>query len=256
MRGAREHSAHPSDSGTLALAQLFPALVHEVEARGDGEDALVVAREHDRDVGELLHLALDRGHALEEAERGHQITDEDQQVAEIDVGGEGRHGAYGTTGGMIGSLNRPSAPPERMPLMSVATSRLAAPASAAQLVESGLSGRSAVSSSDIRSMLVMRCGSGSESGCPAASVSGFCCAVSMSTQACQHGADTTLLVALAMASAYSKSGSASLSSLPTRSAVVSFASFADCCCPDLIAVPMSRTGSPVSGGRAGCRLCA
>ena len=54
----------------FALAQLFPALVHEVEAHGDGEDALVVAGEHDRDVGELLHLVLDRGHALDETVHG------------------------------------------------------------------------------------------------------------------------------------------------------------------------------------------
>ena len=58
---------------SLALAQLFPALVHEVEARGDGADALVVAGEHHRDVGELLHFVLDRGHALDEAV--HAIAD-------------------------------------------------------------------------------------------------------------------------------------------------------------------------------------
>ena len=62
MRGAGERSAHPTDSGIAALAQLFPAIVRGVEARSDGEDALVVAAEHDGDVGELPHPVLDRGH--------------------------------------------------------------------------------------------------------------------------------------------------------------------------------------------------
>src|SRR5258708_4702100 len=119
--------------------------------------------------------------------------------------------------GMTGSLNRPSAPPLSIPPISAATSRLAAPASAAQLVLSGLSGRSAASSSDTRSMLVIRCGSGSVNVCPALSRSGFCWAVSIVTHASQQGAETTLLVALAIASAYSKSGKASLLSRPTRS---------------------------------------
>jgi hypothetical protein len=35
-----------------------------MRSRSHGQDALVVAGERDRDVSELLHLALNRGHAF------------------------------------------------------------------------------------------------------------------------------------------------------------------------------------------------